>query len=430
VTHELSRRAVLGTAVVFALAATLAVAMLARMGAVPVPGAGARSVMAVLRDAEGLPAGADVLVHGVRVGTVSAIHVSADGRTTVTLGLDPSAPVLHPDATVRVGFKTAFGEPFVDLVPGHAPGRAGPRLRARPTVEFDDALAVLNAGGRANLRGVFGALAAGTRPETASQLSGTLSALDAATERTDQLAAELAGQAGDLRGLLGAGRAVLDTLAARARALRALVVDARRTLEPLSAQRAAIGAVLHRLPDLLADADGLLSGARPLIARATPLVAQIRAAAPALTAALHQLPGTVASAQTLLAGAGRLRSAMVPLLRAVRRLAGPGAAALAGLGPAMADLVPVARFLGPRGNTIAAWFANTEDLGSHGDAKGNWARFFINFDPATLTGTRGGAPPANAYTAPNDAAHNAAYASGGYPRLLPYYPALKEAPTR
>src|SRR5438132_379911 len=81
--------------------------------------------------------------------------------------------------------------------------------------------------------------------------------------------------------------------------------------------------------------------------------------------------------------AGGLRSSVLPALTELRSLGAPMAKGLRLLGPALADGVPVARYLGPRGRTIAAWFANTADLGSHGDAKGDWARFFVMFDPAT-----------------------------------------------
>ena len=84
------------------------------------------------------------------------------------------------------------------------------------------------------------------------------------------------------------------------------------------------------------------------------------------------------------------------------------------------------QYLGPRANTIAAWFANTADLGSSGDAKGKWARFFIMLDPSTALGIKAGAPAGNSYTAPNDAAHNAPYEPGDYPRLEPYAPALAD----
>jgi hypothetical protein len=83
------------------------------------------------------------------------------------------------------------------------------------------------------------------------------------------------------------------------------------------------------------------------------------------------------------------------------------------------------RFLAPRANTAAAWFANTADLGSNGDAKGKWARFFIFTDPATASGGPAPSPPGNAYTKPDDAAHNAPYRPGDYPRLMPFRPALR-----
>ena len=76
------------------------------------------------------------------------------------------------------------------------------------------------------------------------------------------------------------------------------------------------------------------------------------------------------------------------------------------------------RYLEPRANTIAAWFANTADLGLHGDAKGSWARFFIFADPQSAVG----APTtlaANSYTRPGDAAHNQRYREGDYPHLEP-----------
>ena len=73
---------------------------------------------------------------------------------------------------------------------------------------------------------------------------------------------------------------------------------------------------------------------------------------------------------------------------------------------------------------LAAEGHDIDDLGSHGDAKGDWARFFVMFDPSTLLGIHSGAPASNAYTAPDDAAHNAPYEPGGYQRLMPYAPAL------
>jgi phospholipid/cholesterol/gamma-HCH transport system substrate-binding protein len=433
-TQFLSRRQIAGVVVFFAVSAALTLGMLAELGTVPLPGRHVRTVTAVLSDAEGLPSQADVLVHGVKVGAVSSISVRASGTTLVTLALGPGTPPLHRDASVRVGFKTAFGEPFVDLDPGTsaAPLQArGARLRVVPSVEIDDALAFLDAGGRANLDALLHELGAGAAsPQTAAEVSGTLAGLDTATASIGRLTGELSAQGADLRGLVQDGRATLDVLAGRSSALRSLTLAARETLTPLDGQRTALTAVLSRLPGLLTGAQATLTELAPVIARATPLAVQARAAAPALTAALRALPASATALDQILDRATSLRATVVPLLRAIDGVTGPGATALAELGPALADIIPIAQYLGPRGNTIAAWFANTAALGDHGDAKGDWARFFVGIDPSTVLGAASGAPPVNAYTAPDDAADNQPYRAGHYPRLLPYMPALARAGTR
>jgi virulence factor Mce-like protein len=423
---ELRFRTIAAVAAFFGVSLALLALMLMRLGALPAPGAGGRDVDAVFANAEGLPAQADVLVHGVRVGSVAGIHVRSGGSTLVTLALSPQAPVLHADATVAVGFKTPLGEPFVDLDAGRTAARLrSGRVGGRSTVEIDDALGFLGARGRADLRSALFALGSGAAaPGASQQVSGAVSSLARSSGLVERLLGELRAQRSQLSGIVSDGRVVLGALSGRAAEIGSLTADARTTATALALQRASLGRVIERLPGLLAAARTTLGDSRPLIAQATPLAGELASAAPALTSALRALPGTVSGLQSVLATAGSMRSSVLPALDQLRTLAAPAAAGLRLLGPALADAVPVARYLGPRGNTIAAWFANTADLGSHGDAKGDWARFFVMFDPATLTGSRAGAPSGNTYTAPGDAAHNQPYRPGGYPRLMPYSPAL------
>jgi phospholipid/cholesterol/gamma-HCH transport system substrate-binding protein len=424
---RLPLRTVVAVTAFFAVSLALFAFFMIRLGALPSPGVRTRSVEAVFANAEGLPAQADVLVHGVKVGTVSAIQVRAAGTTRVTLALSSGTPALHADASAAVGFKTPLGEPFVDLDPGHAAARLRSGVIAsRSTVEIDDALGFLDAPGRANLRSALLTLGQGTAaPQASQQLNGTIAALAQSTESVGRLLGELRGQRSQLSGLVSNGRVVLDALSARAAELSSLTGDARTTAAALALQRSSLQRVIDRLPGLLGAARGTLYDSEPLIAQATPLAGELQAAAPSLTSALRALPATVSGFEQVLGSAGALRSSVIPALAELRALGGPAATGLRLLGPALADVVPVAQYLGPRGRTIAAWFANTADLGSHGDAKGDWARFFVMFDPATLTGTKlGGAPRGNSYTGPGDAADNRAYASGGYQRLEPYAPAL------
>jgi hypothetical protein len=132
-------------------------------------------------------------------------------------------------------------------------------------------------------------------------------------------------------------------------------------------------------------------------------------------------------AEAILARSGALRAAALPFLSDVRPLLAAATPALGRLEPALANVIPIVRYFEPRWNTIAAWFTNTADLGSHGDAKGDWARFFLFLEPGSALGVPG-TTPHNAYTKPDDAASNQPYRAGDYPRLQPYAPESSYAP--
>ena len=422
---ELPRSAVLTVAAFVAASMGLLLFMLAQLGVLPVPGEHSRTARVVFADAEGLPVQADVLVHGVRVGSVEGIQVRPQGSTLVTLNLDSGAPVLHPDASADVGFKTPLGEPFVDLDPGHGRGRLTGLLHARATVEIDSALRFLDSGGRANLRAALLSLGRGAKSGRATaEVSGTVAQIEPLTEALGRLMGELGTQRGAISSIVSNGRVALDTLVSRSGELRSLNAEAGTVLSAVAGQHAQLTATLHELPGLLRETTSTLTDARPLIRRAGPLAADVARAAPPLASALRQVPATSAALDSLLSQAPALHRYLLPALSLARSLAGPGSTAMSLIGPALADLVPVAQYLGPRGRTIASWFTNTAALGNHGDAKGDWARFFVLFDRSTLTGSQSGSPPGNSYTRPGDAAHNQAYRLGGYPRLEPYWPAL------
>lgn len=376
-------------------------------------------------DAGGIPGHADVLVHGVKVGVVS--RVSAVGpRTRLDLELSRGdAPELHADASVRIAAKTPLGESFVDLDPGRAPGRAGALLRSRPAVEIDEALRALDPGARSDVRGLLDVGGRALRsPAAAARVGASVAGLDRTVGAIDRLAAALSGQAGAIRATVRDARTVVTTLAARGADIRGTVQAARTTLAATGAQRQALGATLGALPGVEREADATLRAAQPLLRDGLPVVGALGDAGPDLASALRALPPTLRDLDAVLVRAPALRRAATPALAALRALSPAALPAVRRLSPALANLVPMLDYLSGRRDTIAAWFSNTADLGSHGDAKGRWARFFIMLDPASGFGSPAGAPPGNAYTTPHDAAHNAPYRAGDFPRLLPYAPAL------
>jgi phospholipid/cholesterol/gamma-HCH transport system substrate-binding protein len=372
-------------------------------------------VHALVADTQGLPAQADVLVRGVRVGRVTGVTVHG-ARADVALTLT-DAPVLHADASVRIGQKTPLGEPFVDLRPGTASARFDTRraLPSRPSVEVDEALGLLAPRTRADLRALLRTTGEGvTVPE---DVAGTVAQLDRATRELRRLGATLRGQDGDVARTIASSRAVLDELGAHDAALRTIVRDGTTTLRAAGSRPADLRDALARLPGVLARTRATLGAAEPLLRHAGPVVADVRAAAPPLTATLRAAAPVLRDADALAADLPALRRAAEPVLADASRLLPVAAAALDRGGPDLANVVPMVRYLAPRADTITAWFANTSALGQNGDSKGRWARFLVMMDPATALGQPGGAPPGNAYTRPGDARDNQAYRPGEFPRL-------------
>jgi phospholipid/cholesterol/gamma-HCH transport system substrate-binding protein len=353
--------------------------------------------------------------------------------TDVTLALDSASLPVRADASVSVGAKTPLGEAFADLHLGSAGPRppSGTRVRARSSVEIDEALAVLDPAGRRSLVGVTKTLGRGaSSPATAVRVGAAVDGLTGTVDSLHALTGTLHGQEQAIATAVGSSRVVLGELGQHDVAIRSIVRDSRVALVAIAAQRGPLRATVRALPPLLSDARLTLAEARPLVGEALPVATALRVAAPPLTEALRELPAVLRSAQLLIARGPALERAGRPALSAARALLPVAGPAVRLLGPALANAVPMVRFLAPRANTAAAWFTNTADLGSNGDAKGKWARFFLFTDQATSSGAPAGAPAGNTYTKPNDAAHNEPYHPGDFPRLMPYGPALEGGRTQ
>jgi phospholipid/cholesterol/gamma-HCH transport system substrate-binding protein len=424
---DLPRRAIIVALVFAAVSVALFAFLSARFGGPGLRLSEPLRLHASFADAQGISRGSDVLVRGVKVGRVAAVR---GGELELDLDRD-AAPSLQRGTFARIGAKTPLGEAFVALDSGHPGGhgaapRDGGTIATRGSVEVDEALAVLDGGARADLNAALATLARGARsPAASGRVRATLRELDHAVAALDELSATVRGQEGDIAASVASTRALLRPLAERRADVRTLVAGARATLAPGAARGRQLDAALRELPGLLTQAQRTLREVRPLAAEAAAPLDDLRRAAPGLSAALQAAPATLADLAVILRRARPLRRSAQPALRALRGLIPDARPAARRLAPTLADVVPVLDYLAPRANTIAAWFANTDDLGSNGDAKGKWARFFVGFDAASTLGVKLGAPPSNPYTAPDDAAANRAYEPGDFPRLMPYAPALR-----
>jgi phospholipid/cholesterol/gamma-HCH transport system substrate-binding protein len=349
------RRALVGLAVLVA-AVLLALALWQR----PNPFADETTVRAIVDDAAGLaPIGAEVRIAGTRVGTVSG-RTRRGEDAELTLALGSEAGTIHRDARVHLRPRIAFeGTAYVDLEPGtgRAPAlgdAAIPRAQTTTYVPLGEALTVLRAGTRRDVREVSDALARILRGPTTMQLNAVLqraprltatlaraaraargphaNALRSAVAGLSRTAHAVAARAGDLnpatdaaavtaRAVATGGGAPLDATLARLPATIERLRDGGRTLQGTVVRtgtlaRAALPAAGDLEPSLRV-ARPLLREAGPALEHARPLLRDLRlgvaAAGPAAQptrALLHDLTPTLDILDTTLLDALERKTAL------------------------------------------------------------------------------------------------------------------------
>lgn len=82
------------------------------------PRAGQYDLQASFRSAEGVIAGTDIRLAGVKIGTVTGMDLNAETyRADVTLSIDADVPI-PDDSVVVVATEGLLGGTFVEIVPG------------------------------------------------------------------------------------------------------------------------------------------------------------------------------------------------------------------------------------------------------------------------------------------------------------------------
>ena len=395
---------------------------------------------ATFDDVENLPTKGSVLTRGVKVGKVTEVSYNSDDVTgTVTFTLEDEYAPVHADATARIGERTIIGDPYLDLDLGDPEAgelESGAEVTPLASVDFDESFDFLDRDGRAHLKSLLNTLSDGAATEgNGERLNGTVGGLARTTEELNTLVRTLEGQEGQIAELVSDSSVVLGELGSRESALRSIVGSGRVTMDALAANTASLELGLDELPPLLDSAAGSLAASRPLLREARPFVRRLRVLAPDLRPALAHLGPLSRDAANLIAGLKPFRVAASPLLKKARALLGISGPLVRQLAPATLNLVATLRYLGPRSDSVAAFFANIASALAHGDARGKWARFGLLAEVGEITDlpTPAVCSPEddlpvntglchNAYPSPRDAANPEPYADGSYPRLRPYVP--------
>jgi phospholipid/cholesterol/gamma-HCH transport system substrate-binding protein len=200
-------------------------------------GIGVYDVSADFKDASGLYPRAMVTYRGVKIGTVSALHLDGDGARA-TLQLDGDTPV-PADAVAELHSTSAIGEQYVDLVPGKSSAHLedGAVIPWQRTREMPQITPVLD------------------------KLNGLLKSVPTTKTRMvlQQLDEGLGGAGDDLGGVIDSTGEIVDAATAELDATTSLI----SALQPvLASQQAGMGhtkayaASLARFTDELAAHDG------------------------------------------------------------------------------------------------------------------------------------------------------------------------------
>jgi phospholipid/cholesterol/gamma-HCH transport system substrate-binding protein len=389
---------------------------------------------ATFADTEALPTKQPVLVRGVQVGKVT--DVSFDHQTskaTVTFTVDSGLEAVHHDATVTIGERTLLGDPYLNLDPGSpraAELDSGDEVRARPSVDFDEAFDFLDRDGRRHVSSILDTLEHATASESSgTELNVTVGEAARTVAELRDLSEALRGQEDEIAGFVSSASTVVGELGSREQALRRVVASGRAALGALASNTASLEQGIAELPGVLGCGTEALRAAEPLLREARPLVRRLRRAAPELAPAFADIgPLSSDTIQTVKDVSG------LPSLRKLLRLVILGGPTVPGLEASVRNLVPLLRYAAPRVKGIDSFFANFAGLTSHGDSTGKWARFAIMFLPDEVADRKesscldGDPPPSstgachNAYPGPGDASDPQPFEPGSYPRLKPYEP--------
>jgi ABC-type transporter Mla subunit MlaD len=302
--------------------------------------------IALPADAPLVTAGDEVRVAGESVGQVSSVTLApGSGRRAVaTLAL--SSATIGPGAAARIRPLGLAGAVYVDLDPGQNahPWPSG-RLLSDTTagVQLTDVISGFDAAARRALGQTLTGYGNGVAGRGVA-LNDTIAAAPSVLRDLTAVLHAVAPRPGVLAGAIGSGTAVTGALANGD--LAGLVGSGRQVLDTTSANAAPISATIDALPRLEQTSASVLPGADVLLSRVATTARDLAPGVSALARALPTVGRLEAHASTI-AQLARVASTAAPVLSALTpafaRLTGP----TAGLTPLSTPIAGLARVLIP-----------------------------------------------------------------------------------
>lgn len=371
------------------LALCAAVAVVKRLTA---RGPVGQRIVATLRSANGLIAGADVRAGGVKVGRVESVGLGPGDLPRVAFRLDEDY-VMRRGGTVDLRLASQAGQLNRYLAVTRGRGAAlpdGARLGTRWTdepVELDDALSLLTPSVRAQVQRITASADRALKGH-AGDLAATVRRSDALLRRTAALLHDVSGDGRALRTLVDRGHALVAELARDPDGLQRTAGALSTTLATTTRRQEDLGASTEQLPGALRAArtalerfDAAVPDLRALARDAAPAARELRATAPALAGTLTAAPATLGEAKTLMDVTPDRMATLRPLVRAAKPVLEQVPGTLTQFGPVLDQL----RAKAP---DALGWLPLLGDALGNYDANGHAARLelILGQPPQTAVG--------------------------------------------
>ncbi|WP_156365262.1 MlaD family protein [Sciscionella sediminilitoris] len=344
-------------------------------------------------DASPLLEGSDVKVHGVKVGSISAIRLAKPHEAVVSMKLDSSAYPIHTDAHATIRAVSLLGERYLDLdrgsdaAPALRPGEVLPTKQTAQSTDLDQVLDTVDQPTGDALSALIGTLGEGL-DGNGQNARKAIAALEPAMRDTGKFSRILHDQNGVLNDLVDKLGPVTKALADdHGKSLDGLMSSANQVTAVTAARQRELNDTLEQLPATLTDASRTLSTLTSTARQTTPSLRALRPATDNLDRISAELQGFTASANPALGSAEPVLDHAKQLLEQARPVADQLRAASPNLRGVVSNARPVVTDLsdnfGNVLNFLRYWALTTNGY----DGISHYFRAHLSFDANITLGS-------------------------------------------
>lgn len=353
-------------------------------------GGSSYEVKALLPSSASLARKARVTVAGVQVGKVTKVTRHGVGAIVEMNITDDRVTPLPSDSRAQLRMRTAVGENYLEIVPGHAHttlAKDAVLAEGSPDdyVDVDKVLSMLRGRSRTGARRLIQGLAAGVDGR-GTQLNQTVEGGAGFLRDGSTLVNVLADDRRQTSRLIDGLGSVSSAIGERDGAITELATGGLTTFRAIASRDDALRSILDVLPSTLAQVKATTGTLRSVSATATPVLRDVAAALREVRPAVRTLRPAAGEARGLVAEVGRAAPPLTGTLARVRSLSPPLTAALPAAKGTLCQLNPAVKYLAPYTRDVISLIEGLGSAANSYDATGHLLRLIPIIDENSLVG--------------------------------------------